>query len=36
MRDIETGKTLFAKERQTVLIFDRERTVLGAFRYLSK
>ncbi|HEH5967066.1 TPA: type IV toxin-antitoxin system AbiEi family antitoxin domain-containing protein [Legionella pneumophila] len=36
MRDIETGKTLYPIGRETVAIFDRERTIIDAFRYLSK
>lgn len=36
MRDIETGKTLYPIGRETVVIFDRERTIIDAFRYLSK
>lgn len=36
MRDMETGKTLYTIGRETVFIFDRERTIIDAFRYLSK
>lgn len=36
MRDIETGKTLYPIGREMVAIFDRERTIIDAFRYLSK
>ncbi|MFO2565665.1 type IV toxin-antitoxin system AbiEi family antitoxin domain-containing protein [Legionella pneumophila serogroup 1] len=36
MRDMETGKTLYTIGRETVVIFDRERTIIDAFRYLSK
>ncbi|WP_242602418.1 type IV toxin-antitoxin system AbiEi family antitoxin domain-containing protein [Legionella rowbothamii] len=36
MRDIETGKTLYPIGQETVVIFDRERTIIDAFRYLSK
>lgn len=36
MRDMETGKTLYSIGRETVVIFDRERTIVDAFRYLSK
>ena len=36
MRDMETGKTLYPIGQETVVIFDRERTIIDAFRYLSK
>ena len=36
MRDMETGKTMYTIGRETVAIFDRERTIIDAFRYLSK
>lgn len=36
MRDMETGKTMYPIGRETVVIFDRERTIIDAFRYLSK
>lgn len=36
MRDMETGKTMYTIGRETVVIFDRERTIVDAFRYLSK
>ncbi len=36
MRDIETGKILYPIGQETVVIFDRERTIIDAFRYLSK
>jgi predicted transcriptional regulator of viral defense system len=36
MRDITTGKTTFKIGNETVNIFDMERTVVDAFRYLSK
>ena len=36
MRDMKTGKTLYPIGRETVAIFDRERTIIDAFRYLSK
>jgi predicted transcriptional regulator of viral defense system len=36
MRDITTGKTTHMIGRETVVIFDRERTIVDAFRYLSK
>jgi predicted transcriptional regulator of viral defense system len=36
MRDIETGKTLYTIGQETINIFDRERTIVDAFRYLSK
>jgi predicted transcriptional regulator of viral defense system len=32
MRDMETGKTLYTIGRETVVIFDRERTIIDAFR----
>ncbi len=36
MRDMETGKTMYTIGRETVAIFDREKTIIDAFRYLSK
>lgn len=36
MRDMETGKTMYKIGRETIVIFDRERTIIDAFRYLSK
>jgi predicted transcriptional regulator of viral defense system len=36
MRDMETGKTVHRIGRETVAIFDIERTIIDAFRYLSK
>ncbi len=36
MRDMETGKTMYTIGREQVAIFDRERTIVDAFRYLSK
>lgn len=36
MRDMSTGKTTFSIGQETVKIFDRERTIVDAFRYLSK
>ena len=36
MRDMNTGKTTHAIGQVTVSIFDRERTIVDAFRYLSK
>ena len=36
MRDINTGKTTFTIGQETIPIFDRERTIVDAFRYLSK
>ncbi|WP_298625313.1 type IV toxin-antitoxin system AbiEi family antitoxin domain-containing protein [uncultured Legionella sp.] len=36
MRDMKTGKTLHTIGKETVAIFDRERTIIDAFRYLSK
>ncbi len=36
MRDINTGKTIYRIGQETVIIFDRERTIVDAFRYLSK
>ena len=36
MRDMKSGKTLYPIGRETVAIFDRERTIIDAFRYLSK
>jgi predicted transcriptional regulator of viral defense system len=36
MRDMNTGKTTHAIGQETVSIFDRERTIVDAFRYLSK
>lgn len=36
MRDMNTGKTTHTIGQETVSIFDRERTIVDAFRYLSK
>lgn len=36
MRDMETGKTIYKIGQETVAIFDRERTIIDAFRSLSK
>lgn len=36
MRDIDTGKTMYKIGQETIVIFDRERTIIDAFRYLSK
>lgn len=36
MRDMNTGKTTHTIEQEVVNIFDRERTIVDAFRYLSK
>lgn len=36
MRDMSTGKTTFRIGQESVNIFDRERTIIDAFRYLSK
>ncbi len=36
MRDIDTGKTKFTLGNETINIFDQERTIVDAFRYLSK
>ncbi|WP_298626750.1 type IV toxin-antitoxin system AbiEi family antitoxin domain-containing protein [uncultured Legionella sp.] len=36
MRDIETGQTVHTIGQETIAIFDRERTIIDAFRYLSK
>lgn len=36
MRDMTTGKTTYTIGHETVSIFDRERTIIDAFRYLSK
>ena len=36
MRDIRTGKTKFKLGNETIAIFDQERTIIDAFRYLSK
>ena len=36
MRDMSTGKTTFSIGQETVKIFDIERTIVDAFRYLSK
>ena len=36
MRDMNTGKTTYTIGQETVSIFDRERTIVDAFRYLSK
>jgi predicted transcriptional regulator of viral defense system len=34
MRDMETGKTRYTIGRETVVIFDRERTIIDAFGVL--
>ena len=34
--DIQTGKTMFTLGNETINIFDQERTIIDAFRYLSK
>lgn len=36
MRDIDTGKSLHQLGNETITIFDKERTVVDAFRFLSK
>ena len=36
MRDIDTGKVHSQLGKETIAIFDQERTVVDAFRYLSK
>jgi len=36
MRDMSTGKTQFTLGQETINIFDQERTIIDAFRYLSK
>ena len=36
MRDIKTGVTRFKLGEVNIKVFDRERTVVDAFRYLSK
>ena len=36
MRDMKTGKTMYTIGQETVVIFDKERTIVDAFRYLSK
>ena len=36
MRDMNTGKTTFTLGHETINIFDRERTIVDSFRYLSK
>jgi predicted transcriptional regulator of viral defense system len=36
MRDIRTGKKRFKLGNETISIFDQERTIIDAFRYLSK
>lgn len=36
MRNIELGATQFDVGNQSISIFDRERTIIDAFRYLSK
>ena len=36
MRDLNTGKTIFTIGKETIKIFDRERTIVDTFRYLSK
>lgn len=36
MRDMKTGKTTFTIGHEKISIFDRERTIVDSFRYLSK
>ena len=36
MRDMNTGKTTFTIGHEKISIFDRERTIVDSFRYLSK
>jgi predicted transcriptional regulator of viral defense system len=36
MRDMDTGRIIHAIGQEKVKIFDRERTIVDAFRYLSK
>ncbi|GJM07364.1 MAG: hypothetical protein DHS20C10_10980 [marine bacterium B5-7] len=36
MRDVATGKTKMKLGKETIQIFDRERTIVDAFRYLGK
>jgi len=36
MRDISTGKMQYKLGNETINIFDQERTIIDAFRYLSK
>jgi predicted transcriptional regulator of viral defense system len=36
MRDMTTGKTQMKLGKETITIFDQERTIVDAFRYLSK
>jgi len=36
MREMTIGKTTYTIGQETVVIFDRERTIIDAFRYLSK
>ncbi len=36
MRDMNTGKTQYKLGEETINIFDEERTIIDAFRYLSK
>ena len=36
MRDMDTGKTEYRLGNETISIFNQERTVIDAFRYLSK
>ncbi len=35
MRDIDTGKINYQLDGETITIFDRERTIIDAFRFLS-
>lgn len=35
MRDIETGKINYKLDGETICIFDRERTIIDSFRFLS-
>jgi len=35
MRDVTTGKTSMKLGGETITIFDRERTIIDAFRYLT-
>jgi len=36
MRDVSTGKLQYKLGKETINIFDQERTIIDAFRYLSK
>lgn len=36
MRDVTTGRTHYQLGKETIIMFDQERTILDAFRYLSK